>query len=236
MMNAIVDCLVESRRGEHVHVEAGTPARNCASRSSPGSHVPTTGAADKPLSAVDPHRIRSNHDRTGSAGRVTETVTYLPAADPIAVTTSRLERPEISHAADDSARHPCRVTGRPGRTQLSLHCLRGPCSVVGVASHPPAASPTCSRLTTTWFSIQLQRVNVHRDGVFGVDVTGVAIVLLERPREVGDLHHQPRAPGGGRRCHVDMEVDVVEASRALHTDVIRYSEQSVTSSGRCIWL
>ena len=65
-------------------------------------------------------------------------------------------------------------------------------------------------------------LNIHRDGVFGVDVTGVAIVLLERPREVGNLHHQPRAPGGGCGCHVEVEVDVVEASRALHTDVIRY--------------
>ena len=184
----------------HVHVEAGTPARNCASRSSPRSHVPTTGAA-----------------ATSRSRRLTpiefEATITVPASRPrnrnyhhCRTTNPRGEnhitppsQRQISHAANlNSARHPCRVTGRPGRTQLSLHCLRGPCSVVGVASHRPAASPTCSRSTTTWFSIQLQRVNVHRDGVFGVDVTGVAIVLLERPREVGDLHHQPRAPGGGR--------------------------------------
>ena len=53
---------------------AGTPARNCGSRSSPGSNAPTTDADAKPR-AVDPDRIRSNHHHTGHPGRVTETVT-----------------------------------------------------------------------------------------------------------------------------------------------------------------
>ena len=37
-------------------------------------------------------------------------------------------------------------------------------------------------------------MDVHRDGVFSVDVTGVAVVSLEGPRKVGDLHHQTSAP------------------------------------------